>query len=33
VTPLRPPVGRHADLPAVVCAPFTRERLDAISVG
>ncbi len=32
VTPLAPPVGRRADLPAVVSAPFLRERLDAISV-
>lgn len=33
VTPLAPPLGRRADLPAVVSAPFLRERLDAISVG
>ena len=33
VTPLAPPVGRRGDLGAVVCAPFIRERLDAISVG
>jgi isopenicillin N synthase-like dioxygenase len=33
VTPLAPPVGRRADLPAVVSAPFLRERLDAITVG
>ena len=32
VTPLPPPVGRRADLPPVVSAPFLRERLDAISV-
>jgi isopenicillin N synthase-like dioxygenase len=32
VTPLAPPVGRRSDLPAVVSAPFLRERLDAISV-
>jgi isopenicillin N synthase-like dioxygenase len=32
VTPLTPPVGRRADLPPVVSAPFLRERLDAISV-
>lgn len=28
-----PPIGRRADLPAVVSAPFLRQRLDAISVG
>jgi isopenicillin N synthase-like dioxygenase len=33
VTPLAPPLGRQADLPPVVSAPFLRERLDAISVG
>jgi isopenicillin N synthase-like dioxygenase len=33
VTPLAPPVGRRAGLEPVVCAPFIRERLDAISVG
>jgi isopenicillin N synthase-like dioxygenase len=33
VTPLSPPVGRRAGLDAVVCAPFIRERLDAISVS
>jgi isopenicillin N synthase-like dioxygenase len=33
VTPLAPPLGRHADLAPVVSAPFLRERLDAISVG
>lgn len=33
VTPLAPPLGRRADLPPVVSAPFLRERLDAISVG
>jgi isopenicillin N synthase-like dioxygenase len=33
VTPLAPPLGRRADLPAVVSAPFLKERLDAISVG
>lgn len=33
VTPLAPPLGRRTDLPAVVSAPFLRERLDAISVG
>ncbi len=33
VTPLAPPIGRRADLPPVVSAPFLRERLDAISVG
>jgi isopenicillin N synthase-like dioxygenase len=33
VTPLPPPIGRSADLPSVVSAPFLRERLDAISVG
>jgi isopenicillin N synthase-like dioxygenase len=33
VTPLAPPIGRSADLPSVVSAPFLRERLDAISVG
>ena len=33
VTPLAPPVGRHAGLDPVVTAPFIRERLDAISVG
>jgi isopenicillin N synthase-like dioxygenase len=32
VTPLAPPVGRRGDLDAVVCAPFIRQRLDAISV-
>jgi isopenicillin N synthase-like dioxygenase len=32
VTPLAPPVGRRAGLEAVVCAPFIRERLDAITV-
>ena len=32
VTPLAPPLGRRADLPPVVSAPFLRERLDAISV-
>ena len=32
VTPLTPPLGRRADLPPVVSAPFLRERLDAISV-
>jgi isopenicillin N synthase-like dioxygenase len=32
VAPLAPPLGRRADLPAVVSAPFLRERLDAISV-
>jgi isopenicillin N synthase-like dioxygenase len=32
VTPLGPPIGRQAGLPAVVSAPFLRERLDAISV-
>jgi isopenicillin N synthase-like dioxygenase len=32
VTPLAPPVGRRTGLDAVVCAPFIRERLDAISV-
>ena len=33
VTPLAPPVGRRGNLDAVVCAPFVRERLAAISVG
>lgn len=33
VTPRPPPIGRRADLPPVVSAPFLRERLDAISVG
>jgi isopenicillin N synthase-like dioxygenase len=33
VAPLAPPVGRRAGLDAVVCAPFIRARLDAISVG
>jgi isopenicillin N synthase-like dioxygenase len=33
VTPLAPPVGRRAGLDPVICAPFIRERLDAISVG
>ncbi len=33
VTPLAPPIGRRADLPPVVSAPFLKERLDAISVG
>jgi isopenicillin N synthase-like dioxygenase len=33
VTPLAPPIGRTADLPPVVAAPFLKERLDAISVG
>jgi isopenicillin N synthase-like dioxygenase len=33
VRPLGPPLGRDADLPPVVSAPFIRERLDAISVG
>jgi isopenicillin N synthase-like dioxygenase len=33
VTPLPPPIGRTADLPPVVSAPFLKERLDAISVG
>jgi len=33
VEPLAPPVGRRGGLDAVVCAPFIRERLDAISVG
>ena len=33
VTPLAPPVGRRDGLDAVVCAPFIRARLDAISVG
>ena len=33
VTPLPPPIGRRADLPPVVSAPFLKERLDAISVG
>ncbi|MCW2720016.1 2-oxoglutarate and iron-dependent oxygenase domain-containing protein [Pseudonocardia sp.] len=33
VTPLAPPLGRRDDLPAVVSAPFLKERLDAISVG
>ena len=33
VEPLVPPVGRSGGLNAVVCAPFIRERLDAISVG
>ncbi len=33
VTPLAPPIGRRGDLPAVVSAPFLKERLDAISVG
>jgi isopenicillin N synthase-like dioxygenase len=33
VTPLAPPLGRRTDLAPVVCAPFLRERLDAISVG
>jgi isopenicillin N synthase-like dioxygenase len=33
VTPLAPPLGRHGGLSPVVCAPFIRERLDAISVG
>lgn len=32
VTPLPPPIGRHADLEPVVTAPFLRERLDAITV-
>jgi isopenicillin N synthase-like dioxygenase len=33
VAPLEPPVGRRGGLEPVVCAPFIRERLDAISVG
>ena len=33
VEPLAPPVGRRGGLDAMVCAPFIRERLDAISVG
>jgi isopenicillin N synthase-like dioxygenase len=33
VTPLAPPLGRRGGLQPVVCAPFIRERLDAISVG
>jgi isopenicillin N synthase-like dioxygenase len=33
VAPLAPPVGRRGGLSPVVCAPFIRERLDAISVG
>lgn len=33
VTPLEPPVGRRGGLDTVVCAPYIRERLDAISVG
>jgi isopenicillin N synthase-like dioxygenase len=33
VTPLAPPLGRRADLPPVVSAPFIRRRLDAITVG
>jgi len=33
VEPLAPPVGRRGGLEPVVCAPFIRERLDAISVG
>ena len=33
VTPLAPPLGRRGGLEPVVCAPFIRERLDAISVG
>jgi isopenicillin N synthase-like dioxygenase len=32
VTPLAPPVGRRAGLEPVVCAPFIKQRLDAISV-
>jgi isopenicillin N synthase-like dioxygenase len=32
VTPLAPPLGRRGGLQPVVCAPFIRERLDAISV-
>jgi isopenicillin N synthase-like dioxygenase len=32
VTPLGPPIGRRADLEPVVCAPFIKQRLDAISV-
>jgi isopenicillin N synthase-like dioxygenase len=32
VTPLSPPLGRRADLDPVVCAPFIKQRLDAISV-
>lgn len=33
VVPLEPPLGRRADLPPVLSAPFLKERLDAISVG
>jgi isopenicillin N synthase-like dioxygenase len=33
VEPLVPPVGRRGGLETVVCAPFIRQRLDAISVG
>ena len=33
VTPLLLPVGRRTGLDAVVCAPFIRARLDAITVG
>ena len=33
VIPLAPAIGRQADLPAVVSAPFLRERLEAITVG
>ena len=32
VTPLAPPLGRRADLEPVLCAPFIKQRLDAISV-
>jgi isopenicillin N synthase-like dioxygenase len=32
VTPLAPPLGRRAELPPVVSAPFIQQRLDAISV-
>jgi isopenicillin N synthase-like dioxygenase len=32
VSPLAPPTGRRADLEPVVCAPFIKQRLDAISV-
>jgi len=32
VTPLAPPLGRRADLGPVLCAPFIKQRPDAISV-
>ena len=32
VTPLAPPLGRRADLGPVLCAPFIKQRSDAISV-